>query len=69
MGGGNIPAATLWWDGFTLAKNRSDADAEATFRALAHAASNKKMVADAADQASCLVSRRICTRTKIYWCN
>ena len=38
-----------------LAKNRSDADAEATFRALAHAASNKKMVADAADQAVWLV--------------
>ena len=24
VGGGNIPATTLWWDGFTLAKNRSD---------------------------------------------
>ena len=23
VGGGNIPAATLWWDGFTLAKNLS----------------------------------------------
>ena len=45
----------MWWDGFTLAKNRSDADAEATFRALAHAAANKKMVADAADQAVWLV--------------
>ena len=55
VGGGSIPAATLWWDGFTLAKNRSDADAEASFRALAHAASNKKMVADAADQAVWLV--------------
>ena len=55
VGGGNIPAATLWWDGFTLAKNRSDSDAEATFIALAHAASNKKMVADAADQAVWLV--------------
>jgi len=28
------PAATLWWDGFTIAKNVSEADAEATFRAL-----------------------------------
>ena len=55
VAGGNIPAATLWWDGFTLAKNRSDADAEATFRALAHAAANKKMVADAADQAVWLI--------------
>ena len=33
----------------------SDADAEATFRALAHAAANKKMVADAADQAVWLI--------------
>ena len=55
VGGGNIPAATLWWDGFTLAQNRSDADAEATFRALAHAASSKEMVAKAADQAVWLV--------------
>mgnify|MGYP005735382571 FL=1 len=45
----------MWWDGFTLAKNRSDSDAEASFIALAHAASNKKMVADAADQAVWLV--------------
>jgi len=28
------PAATLWWDGFTIARNISDADAEASFRAL-----------------------------------
>ena len=55
VGGGNIPAATLWWDGFTLAKNRSDADAEASFRAMAHAASSKEMVAKAADQAVWLV--------------
>ena len=55
VGGGNIPAATLWWDGFTLAKNRSDADAEASFRAMAHAASSKEMVAKASDQAVWLV--------------
>lgn len=35
--GGTIPAAALWWDGFAIAKNISDEDAEATFRALAHA--------------------------------
>ena len=29
------PAATLWWDGFTIARNADDADAAATFRALA----------------------------------
>merc|ERR1712086_410370 len=55
VGGGNIPATTLWWDGFTLAKNRSDADAEASFRAMAHAASSKEMVAKAADQAVWLI--------------
>ncbi|MCU0832679.1 MAG: extracellular solute-binding protein [Rhizobiaceae bacterium] len=34
VAGGSIPATTLWWDGFTIAKNISDEDAEATFRAL-----------------------------------
>ena len=34
VGGGSIPAATLWWDGITIAKNVPDADAEATFAAL-----------------------------------
>lgn len=32
--GGSIPAATLWWDGITIAANVSDAEAEATFAAL-----------------------------------
>jgi len=35
VGGGLIPATTLWWDGFTVAKNISDDDAAATFKALA----------------------------------
>ena len=34
MTGGNIPASTLWWDGWTVAKNVSDAEAEATFIAM-----------------------------------
>jgi ABC-type glycerol-3-phosphate transport system substrate-binding protein len=34
VGGGAIPASTLWWDGFTIAKNISDEDAEATFVAM-----------------------------------
>ena len=34
VGGGNIPASTLWWDGWTVAKNVSDAEAEATFIAM-----------------------------------
>ena len=37
VGGGTVPAATLWWDGFVLAKNISDQDAEASFRAMMHA--------------------------------
>ena len=37
VGGGSIPAATLWWDGWTVAKNISDEDAEATFLAMKHA--------------------------------
>ena len=39
VGGGDIPATTMWWDGFTVAKNISDEDARATFDALAHGAS------------------------------
>ena len=34
VGGGSIPASTLWWDGWTVAKNVSDAEAEATFLAM-----------------------------------
>jgi trehalose/maltose transport system substrate-binding protein len=36
VGGGTIPATTLWWDGWTVAKNISDEDAEATFQAMAN---------------------------------
>jgi len=34
VGGGDKPATTLWWDGWTVAKNASDEDAEATFLAM-----------------------------------
>lgn len=34
VGGGDHPATTLWWDGWTVAKNISDEDAEATFLAM-----------------------------------
>lgn len=37
IGGGTIPAAAIWWDGFTIATNISDEDAEASFRAMVHA--------------------------------
>lgn len=36
VGGGTIPASALWWDGFTIASNISDADAEASFVAMMH---------------------------------
>lgn len=31
---GGTPGATLWWDGFTISRNISDAEAEASFAAL-----------------------------------
>ena len=37
VGGGSTPASTLWWDGWTVAKNVSDEEAEATFLALMNA--------------------------------
>lgn len=37
--GKGIPAATLFWDGFAIAKNISDEDAEASFQAMMHAIS------------------------------
>ena len=37
VGGGSSPASTLWWDGWTIGKNISDAEAEATFIAMTHA--------------------------------
>ena len=37
VGGGNVPASTLFWDGWTVAKKISDAEAEATFIAMMNA--------------------------------
>jgi multiple sugar transport system substrate-binding protein len=37
VAGGSTPAASLWWDGFAIAKNVSGADVEASFRAMMHA--------------------------------
>jgi ABC-type glycerol-3-phosphate transport system substrate-binding protein len=37
VGGGSIPAGALWWDGFSIAKNISDEDAEASFRTMVYA--------------------------------
>lgn len=44
-GDNDIPATTLWWDGFTMAKNISDEDAAATFQAMMYALS-PELVAD-----------------------
>lgn len=45
---GGVPATTLWWDGFAIAKNISDEDAEASFRAMMHALSSDMANANAA---------------------
>ena len=46
VGGGSTPASTLWWDGFTIAANISDEDAEATFIALVNGVSNDMVKAN-----------------------
>lgn len=51
VGGGDIPATTLWWDGFTIAKNVSDADATASYKALVAAIDPSIMNEEVATQA------------------
>ncbi|MEL6643001.1 MAG: extracellular solute-binding protein [Pseudomonadota bacterium] len=41
-----IPGATLWWDGFTIAANVPDSEAEATFAALASALTPEMVAAN-----------------------
>ncbi|MCO5733348.1 ABC transporter substrate-binding protein [Rhizobium sp. SSA_523] len=41
VAGGKTPASALWWDGWTVARNISDADAAATFVALKNGTSSK----------------------------
>ena len=43
VGGGSTPATTLWWDGWTVAKNISDAEAEATFKAMMNGINPKRL--------------------------
>ena len=50
VGGGTIPASSLWWDGFAIAKNITDEDAEASFQAMMHAIS-PDLLANPADAA------------------
>ena len=51
VGGGSIPATTLWWDGFTIASNISDEDAEASYLAMVSAIDPKIMNPEVATQA------------------
>ncbi|MEM1233694.1 MAG: sugar ABC transporter substrate-binding protein, partial [Pseudomonadota bacterium] len=55
VGGGDTPATTLWWDGFTVAKNISDADAEATFLAMKKAIDPSILDDEVATQAVWLI--------------
>jgi ABC-type glycerol-3-phosphate transport system substrate-binding protein len=43
VGGGSTPATTPWWDGWTVAKNISDAEAEATFIAMMNGINPKRL--------------------------
>ena len=51
VGGGSMPATTLWWDGFTIAKNISDEDAEASYVAMVNAIDPSIMNEEVATQA------------------
>jgi len=51
VGGGDIPATTLWWDGFTIAKNIADEDAEASYLAMVNAIDPSIMNEEVATQA------------------
>lgn len=55
VGGGDVPATTLWWDGWTVAKNISDEDAAATFIALTHAIRPDMLNEDTSSQAVWLI--------------
>lgn len=54
LGENSTPAAALWWDGFTIAKNISDEDAEASFRAMMNGLS-QEMLAENMDAAVWLI--------------
>ncbi len=55
VGDSGVPASTLWWDGWTVAKNISDEDAAATFQALAYAVSPVILNEETMDQAVWLI--------------
>jgi len=45
INGGKVPAAALWWDGFSIAKNISDDDAAVSFQAMVHGISPETIAA------------------------
>lgn len=55
VGDSGVPATTLWWDGWTVAKNISDEDAAATFIAMAHAVSPALLNEETMNQAVWLI--------------
>ena len=55
VGGGSTPATTLWWDGWTVAKNISDEDAEATFLAMKKAIDPSILTGEVPTQAVWLI--------------
>ncbi|UWR83614.1 extracellular solute-binding protein [Phaeobacter inhibens] len=55
VAGGSDAASTLWWDGWTVAKNIPDAEAEATFVALTHGIRPEMLNEETAPQAVWLI--------------
>lgn len=55
VGDSGVPATTLWWDGWTVAKNISDEDAAATFIAMAHSVSPTLLNDETMNQAVWLI--------------
>ncbi len=51
VGDSGVPATTLWWDGWTVAKNISDEDAKATFLAMLNGISPSLLNAETMGQA------------------
>lgn len=43
---GGAPATTMWWDGMVIAKNASDAEADAAFRLMMHGISDEVLSAN-----------------------
>ncbi len=51
LGGGDLPATTLWWTGWSIIKDVSDADALQSFVAMKHASSHSLLSETTMDQA------------------